>query len=348
MTTTDPSAHPPHRDPRAAGVPPTPTDPPETTRVLMGGLIDYAGLFPPAKLGMAQAVANYERYLRSPDAWMLGRFILPVSRLAEFRTAAAGLLPTVLAEQGLPHEQPWLISAIIDGDLDRDLDEIFAFNHHHTAQINGLALVDAVEARVPYESGNAHSSTNFIDHAIESMPEELYAFFEIPSALLPDCRGLIAALAGADAAAKIRTGGVTPDAFPPPDAVASFLAACAAADVPFKATAGLHHAVRAHYPLTYEPACPRGLMHGFLNVFVAAALVRTHGITPSVAAEVLETTDPRAFQFGTTVLSWRSPTRGSYGLTIEQLAQTRETFALSYGSCSFEEPTGELRALGAM
>ena len=85
-------------------------------------------------------------------------------------------------------------------------------------------------------------------------------------------RGLIAAMAGTGAHAKIRTGGVTPEAFPQATSVARFIHACAMADVGFKATAGLHHPVRGEFNLTYEPACPRGVMYGFLNVFMAAAL----------------------------------------------------------------------------
>ncbi|MBX3385438.1 MAG: hypothetical protein KF768_02595 [Phycisphaeraceae bacterium] len=325
-------------------------EPPETTRVLMGGLIDYAGLFPPAKLPMKSAVEKYDRCLRSDHAWMLGRFIVPVSRLGEFRDATTQLLPRVQGESEPGYEQPWLVSALIDGDLERDFDAIFEFNHRHAQAINGLAMIDAVELRVPAPdaSGGGTSPSNFIDTAIESMPEELFAFFEVPSAMLSDCRGVVASLAGADAAAKIRTGGVTTDAFPPADAVASFLIACAAADVPFKATAGLHHAVRAHYPLTYEPNCPKWLMHGFVNIFTSAALVRTHRVASEAVVELLEDTNPHAFVFGRDLLTWKHPRLGSFGLTLEQLAHTRETFALSYGSCSFDEPVSELCAMGVL
>lgn len=61
---------------------------------LLHGLVDYAGLYPPAKLGMAAAVDNYATYLHSRESWMLGRFICPVSRLEEFRREAKALLPT--------------------------------------------------------------------------------------------------------------------------------------------------------------------------------------------------------------------------------------------------------------
>jgi len=58
---------------------------------LLRDLIDYAGLFPPASLDMAAAVANYHSYLHSDWNWILGRFIVPATRLSEFGTAFAGL-----------------------------------------------------------------------------------------------------------------------------------------------------------------------------------------------------------------------------------------------------------------
>ena len=54
----------------------------------MRGLVDYAGLFPPAALAMAEAARRYAAYLGSPEAWMLGRFVVPVERLDELADAA--------------------------------------------------------------------------------------------------------------------------------------------------------------------------------------------------------------------------------------------------------------------
>ncbi|HVE71440.1 MAG TPA: hypothetical protein VNI54_08740 [Thermoanaerobaculia bacterium] len=134
--------------------------------------------------------------------------------------------------------------------------------------------------------------------------------------------------------AKIRTGGITADAFPAVRDVAGFLRACKAKGVAFKATAGLHHPLRCVKPLTYEPNAPTGTMHGFLNVFLAAAML-------DHADEILAETDPRAFAFDDDHASWRG-----HRVSTEELRTMRRDFATSFGSCSFEEPIGDLKELG--
>ncbi len=322
---------------------------PETIHVLVEGLIDYAGLFPPAKLSMAAAVGNYARYVASPDGWMLGRFILPATRIGEFAAAARDFLPISRFPDEPRGGDPWPISAIIDGDLDDNLDAIFAFNHSHENPEQGMAVIDAIELKVPV-SGTGNTGAAWIDDTIELLPDAdaVFPFFEIPvlaaaNAPPPDFRGMIAALAGVDGAAKLRTGGVTADAIPASAAVAEFILACDAAEVPFKATAGLHHACRAQYPLTYEADAPKGLMHGFLNVFLAAALIHARRGNVEGAARLLEESDPSMFKFARDAVMLATL---GIGLERVQVARAREQFALSYGSCSFEEPVGELKGLG--
>src|SRR5204863_5728364 len=116
-----------------------------------------------------------------------------------------------------------------------------------------------------------------------------------------------------------------------------------AADVPFKATAGLHHPIRAEHGLTYEKGCPRAVMHGFLNLFLAAALVRGSRCDGADALEALRETDPTRFRFTDEAAIWRNRQ-----VTVDELIAMRETFALSYGSCSFTEPVEELKGLGLL
>jgi hypothetical protein len=145
-----------------------------------------------------------------------------------------------------------------------------------------------------------------------------------------------------DGFAKIRTGGLTPEAIPPAGDLADFLVEAATRHLPFKATAGLHHPVRSEHPLTYAADAPRAVMHGFLNVFTAAAFA-WHGLGRGALLEVLEEEDARAFEFGREELRFRGR-----GLSVDQIRAARREFAHSFGSCSFEEPVADLRRLGLL
>lgn len=308
---------------------------------LMDGLIDYAGLFPPSKLSMPDAVANFARATRSEHAGFVSRFICPVTKLMDLTEHGAILMPGTYATSGyreMADDLPaWSVSAIIDADLDESIDVIAEFNEHHRYEEHGLARVDAIEMRVDAASD--------IDGALDLLPDDISPAFEFPRAAVMggDPRGYIAALAGNDAMAKIRCGGVTPELIPSPADIARFIIACHTAEVPFKATAGLHHPVRAEHNLSYEANPPRAVMHGFLNVFIAAALVKVAGIDEATAVRVLEETDPKAFVLTETDAGWRDLT-----LNLLELSRVREAFATGYGSCSVDEPVDDLKALGLL
>ena len=161
-------------------------------------------------------------------------------------------------------------------------------------------------------------------------------------ALDEDLAWNIARLKKAGARAKIRTGGLTPEAIPSSPDVARFLALCAAEDVPFKATAGLHHPLRCTRPLTYEPDSPLGRMHGFLNLFLAAVFTR-QGLDAGEAAEMLEEDALRAFRIADGRIGWRRHT-----VDFMEIEAARSGFARSFGSCSFEEPAADLKDLGLL
>jgi hypothetical protein len=166
----------------------------------------------------------------------------------------------------------------------------------------------------------------------------LECFVEIP---LDDTRNAwLDAIAAAGCRAKVRTGGVTADRFPSARSLAACLHACAARGLALKATAGLHHPIRNAYRLTYERDSPSGVMHGFVNLLVAALTIRAGG-SEADAARVLETTDPRRFGVGADAISWEGQQFGA-----QACEDTRALLLRSVGSCSFEEPVEELRGLG--
>jgi hypothetical protein len=293
-------------------------------RMLLRNSIDYAGLFPPAGLAMDAAVDNYHRYRGGGTAWALGRFILPASRLTEFERAAGNHLSQN------PAGQPWLLGALAGPDPAADLEQVAEFNRRHADK--ETARIDTLEAKA--------SSADAVRDTMHLMPSGLQAYFEVPIDRDPGM--LVAAIGRLGGRAKVRTGGVTRDAFPSTASLLRFLQSCVGARVPFKATAGLHHPLRAEYRLTYEPGSPTGTMFGFLNVFLAAAFL-ADGMDESEAALLLEEKSPSAFEFDRRGITWRNHRLGQ-----DALDEARRDVIVSFGSCSFTEPIEELQALNIL
>jgi hypothetical protein len=283
---------------------------------LLDGLVDYAGLFPPAALPMDEAVRNYAAYRAGASRAMLARFVLPVARLDEFVSAATALPAGAT---------PWPL-AVLAGAADADA--LGAFDAAHGARWR----VDTVEAKAEDLAGVSALAAAFGGRRT--------VYVELPAARDPSA--LIAAVGVAGMRAKIRTGGVNAEAFPSPMQVMGFIAACVSLGVPFKATAGLHHPLRGEYALTYAADAPRGTMYGFLNVFVAAVLLHA-GHAPGAVMPLLEEVDPSAIVFTPDAISWRD-----LRATATQVAAARATFAGSFGSCSFMEPVQDLAALSLL
>lgn len=292
---------------------------------LVDGLVDYAGLFPPAGLGMPEAVAAYARHRAGADAAMLGRFVLPVARLEEFlaaRTATAeGRSADSTAASGAPGS-PWRLSVLAGAADGETLDR---WNARHGA----IARIDTVEAKA--------GSTEAVAALGASLASRFTVYVELP--VRSDPSALVAAVGAHGMRAKIRTGGVTADAFPEPQEVLRFLRACHASRVPFKATAGLHHPLRGTFPLTYAPDSARATMYGFVNLFLAAVLLHA-GAADDTLTELLDERDPGAIVVAADSIRWRG-----HSATTAQVAAARAAFAGSFGSCSFDEPARELPQL---
>ena len=269
---------------------------------------------------MEEAVHRYATHLASRDAWMLGRFVVPVDRLGEFADAAVPLT----GEGG----DAWRLSALIGADAAVAGPKIRAFNATH----RGRFVIDVVECRAV--------APGSVGASIGALPGELRIFVELP--LLDDPRGMLTEIRTAGAWAKMRTGGTTADAFPSAREVGRFIARASELFVPFKATAGLHHPVCGDYPLTYDEGAPLARMFGFLNIFVAAVFAQSRA-QERVLIEIVDDSEIASFSFGDDELSWRGRT-----VTARQIASARSSLGLAVGSCSFQEPVDDLRALGLL
>jgi hypothetical protein len=288
-------------------------------RALLAGAIDYAGLFPPAGADMPQAVEDYLRYRESADAWALGRFVIPVSRFSEFELVRRYLLPFI--------GPPIPFSAVIGSGTGDDIDAIEALNRE---SLERGARVASVEVKAGSPDG--------VRAVLAALPLRWVRYIEVSPG-----DGLDAALdavAVGGASAKLRTGGITEEAFPSVDAVLAFLEGVLRRKLSFKATAGLHHAMRGNYPLTYEENAPRATMHGYLNLLLASAILWTDR-NVKAAREALLEEDPNSIRINGDAVMWRDQRIDGHTLT-----KMRAGLCHGFGSCSFTDPLAELPALG--
>ena len=222
---------------------------------LLRDSIDYAGLFPPAGLGMSEAVANYASYRTGPHAWALGRFVVPAGRLVELEQAAVGLLPP---------SNGWRIAALLASDPIRELEAIGEFNCRHAAEGAGAAAVDVVEAKA--------DSAEAAERLLARIPGYLQPYIEIP--VSGDPAPLATAVGRAGGRLKVRTGGVTADAFPSATISPASSAPCVQRRRALQGdgrTCIILSAPSTGSPMS--PAAPAAPMFGFLNLFLATAFV---------------------------------------------------------------------------
>ena len=321
---------------------PVPTLPTTGARALLSDLFDYAGLFPPAALGLDDALAEWRRHRDEPARWMMGSFVLPVrllpdlaERLGPHESMALSLLPTGGSGAGA-----WLDA------LHADLRSVQAF-----LQAAPDCAVASLEARMPMDA-QGDAAPDFLLRAarlLRDMEMERTTVFLEPgwsddalTRLPSTLRAIAEHNAQADGptfAAKLRMGGVTARAFPSPASVADALVVIRGADVPFKCTAGLHHPIRAYHDSVETE------MHGFLNVFAAWTFAHGFDADADVLTRVLATTDPDAFRVSEQGIAWCVGEGSSLAAAPDQIRDARR-WAQGIGSCSFDEPVADLSTLG--
>jgi hypothetical protein len=296
-------------------------------RAAFAGLIDYAGLFPPAQLGMEAALAEYAGARRGPHAWMLARFIVRESQVGELLKSAQAPIPLSVIAGTADDSRTWFEAVQIS------LQRVAAHRASGVAiEALELTLPRPFSQRETYDAAIGQCSAALAQNGLS----DLSSYIELPqherrNELLP---GAFASMKRHRLRAKLRCGGVTASSIPPVYDIATFLRAAAEEAVAFKATAGLHHPIRGY---NEESGF---VMHGFLNVLTAAALVRQEASEDSVIA-ALEDEEAGNFALDPDGLRWRDTLIGA-----DALRDTRANSFHSYGSCSFSEPVDDLAALG--
>jgi hypothetical protein len=293
--------------------------------------IDYAGMFPPCSLALEPALRNQAQYVRDPDAWMLNAFVLPVEKF----DAAVGNLSL------FDREQPLLISALgaktanasefIDA-LKIATEKIRSFSAKHV----DLVSIRQLEMPLPQDADLGLLAK--MRSILKSL--ELQPFLETPVDSAEETIALLAEHNSTTGAApfgyKLRTGGVTADAFPASQQIARALVAAAKQRVPIKFTAGLHHPIRQFRDEV------KTKMHGFLNVLGAAVLAAEYQWDEQQTSKMLGDENAASFSFSDASFAWRE-----WKIATDQIKAWRK-LATSFGSCSFDEPREDLRALNLL
>ncbi len=320
----------------------------ESLQALLTGIIDYAGMFPPAKLPLDVAVKNHDAYKKGEHAWMLSRFVCGASILpgmevyasALSRGTAGGCLIAV-AGRGGEHMISFLEV------LQQDLACIDTFGK----ALGRSAEVDVFEVKLPEAviEGGRESVYELVERSSEvfaSGTPGVRPFYEIgfgtggPETVFASLSALkkFNDKWGGDryrpAGAKIRTGGADATAIPSSNQLAFFIGACSKLGLTLKATAGLHR------PLRHADKAIGTEVHGFLNVFVASLLAHASELPLPKIVNVLECTKIGDFEFSGDGLSCC----GQHA-TIAQIVAARRQGCVSFGSCSFEEPVERLKKL---
>jgi len=335
-----------------------PSGVPASLRAFLDGLIDYAGLFPPAALSLQEAMQNYARYRREEHAGILARFVLPVRRLPDLDDYAHLFAEDARSRRG--QARPYRFSVLGTGGdpaeaflehFREDLDTIARFAERR----QGRAATDVMEARLPAPllEATPEAMTDFLAEVHRALvmagTARLDLYYEVP--LTDDTAEAVPLVAEAiaehnaaqerplraEAGLKFRCGGEAASDVPAAGHLAYAIAACRDADVRFKATAGLHRPVRHRDQ-------DRGVYrHGFLNVFAAAVFAEAQGLGPGALREVLLEENADHFRFTPDTVAWKD--RSASTVAIER---TREHLAASFGSCSFDEPVEALQDLGLL
>jgi hypothetical protein len=286
-------------------------------------------MFPPCSLGLRRAVTNQARYVRSNDNWMLGAFVLAIDQFDAVKDFLSQFdrLHLLRVSALAPKSENATSFAKVLVTLTEAIRSLSTCNRD-------LVAISQLEMFLPED----------IDPALlleaRSVLGDLPVFWETPAARAEQTIALIAehnsTAPKPTFGFKLRTGGVTADAFPISAQIAKTLVAADKHQVPIKFTAGLHHPLRMYRDEV------KTKMHGFLNVLGAAVLAGEHGWDEKQTAAMLDDENTESFSFGEQSFAWRD-----WKIDIKRLKDRRK-FVTTFGSCSFDEPREDLRALGLL
>jgi hypothetical protein len=275
---------------------------------LFAGLVDDAAMFPPGNAPVAEAVAAHLEHRQAWYADLIGPLVVPDQALRQ----AQGAWGEAMRAEPVEAQQPLAVSVINTGGAGG----LLALARRDLPGVR-VAAVESALRDLDDLAGNAAR----VASAAGELTEDIAVFVEIPYA--PGWERAVAEVEAAGLLGKIRTGSPDDSGTPPYEQLAEQLSVLVEADLPFKATAGLHH---ARSTPGSDPQRP--VQHGFLNL-LAAVEALVEGASVADAADALRHVDPAA------IAAWSDGT----------VARVRRRFR-SFGCCGVLDPVGDLVALG--
>ncbi|MBK9333668.1 MAG: hypothetical protein IPM96_15010 [Ignavibacteria bacterium] len=308
------------------------------------GIIDYAGLFPPAELDLRTAFSNYMKYLSENNSIILSGFICPVKLLPELE---------IICNEISEFSFPVRISLILSGGKDE-----ITFKENFISDLkirenfikgkSPFIRADHFEYKIPESIVMEDDKELFLDlfrfisqNSGNGSDSKFNFFAETP--LTGDWKRNIKTATDLieehnekyhDTGFKLRTGGVTAAAIPSAEQIAFAVRHCLNRNLQMKFTAGLHH------PFRHFDNGINAKMHGFINVFSAGIIAKRHNISDHELIKLIEDENADNFNFTDSGFTW-----GGYEIENEDIHFARQTFVKSYGSCSFDEPVEDLKKL---
>ena len=333
----------------------------ESLRTFMNGLVDYAGLFPPADLPLDKAINEYFEQLKSDNSAMLSRFIIPISKLNDLDDfiplfSDIGSLRLSVLGGGGKTDDEYL------SKIKQNITNINEYRGKHSDKIQ----IDVIECKMATNSPSKSTIQEATTLLNENELTHYHEFTELPDVginystnedesswdevIVPTVE-LISKMKGAGV--KLRCGGVVKEAFPSVEQVAAMIQTCVLAKAPMKFTAGLHHPIR-HFADEYDE-----FMHGFINTFGAGIFATTFP-TPKNSQEkyrmfillshMIADQNAENFSFSNDSMSWKvgDDRDTEFEIDAEKIENARKKGMISYGSCSFQDPIDDLTQLGWM
>jgi len=284
--------------------------------ILLRGLVDDAGLFPPTALPVRQALARHRADRVVGHPMHTGRLLCPVGALEEL---CAHLGPDERVEVGLVAETDQEMA----GGVVRDPRVRVA---HYEIRASGPDLGKAARYLRATAAHAARARRLFARRTSGADPSPGRRSVYVEFGPGREAREGIAGIAGVPGlGVRIRCDGVEPA---DPDEVAASVVACFDHGVPFRFGSGPLHAVRHTDPLTGT------VRLGYLNLFAATAVAARGGGPNKARRELLDTDQERLLD-------------RVRGIDEATAVRIRELF-VGYGARSTRDPVTDAERLGLL